>query len=1244
MNFSALNTHAIGVIVPASAGVVVEGAASFSGGASASAQATLHSHATATAINSVALTTTQSVVRFATAIATLGCSAAANVDGYRVQFSNAEIACTASSDANAVVQRQAVVYVTAQATNVAVGSRVAYTSASLQAECNLTANSGRVAFAQSTMDTSAALSASAFVSTIFYSIAAIAASATSSATASTISNTSGDITASAVVTSSAYYTKFTSASIVGACSVVSDSVLQATVQCTVAAQAQLTSSAYISGSSTAEVVASSELVTSPYKIAIVTSATFVGSSLAISVGSKKAVAHTTFNAISTLDASAIAISSASADISATTDISSSALVESDVSAAVNVNAAMFVLDYVELFSVAAVTCNSALVAQPVTIAVVTAEVDCVSAIGSNGYILSGAEGSILCSSTIETSASVEFDVSSTVNADSSCTAEGYNLSIATASCAGTGSLVSEAGVQAYTQADISAQANVLANSGMVHDVEAYISGLSIAISVAEKIAVSHTHLACTAGVSAESYSESVASVSIAGNATVSSSAIIATIVPATASISDTGYMTDAVHHPEEVTDGYWTVEQASWVFQNTSHVRTGPNGANSGNYVSGLWWWNTAGTSTGSGETTSEWRLKPRQSWQDPYWAVDPGPVYLYYVERYVVSSPSVWVAPVVTQAAYTTPAFWTDTGTGPNAQVVVSNVAVLGGSFAYLTGSANVTAASALLPIFAEGVVGSAVVAANAVTQLYTSATVNAVASATATAVRATMAEAHVSPTGYVTPASSVDITTWSNIAGAWVFKSNANDYSRWYQIPNAPSSDYAVTSSSNYPITSQGLRLGSSYAYSNYYEPENSTTYTGYSYYIEEPTVTTQAIPEYFTITEIGPSAEVTAESYIFNHKVFAEASITATSSMSAFGTNKQYISAVAFVSDTGYWTSGYWTDATYAWVSAGVTITWMNGSWVSGNYFSYPYRDSGFLDTWTQNGNTFVRHTVQQHVITVASVYVPAVWTDTGAGPLAAVTASGSVLPYGTADLECLANLTSQCNVARSTTANIFASAGLDALATKYDLADGLFAASADVTVADPIVSKLGILSFAASSDVTAECHVESWRSVEVVSTANIISSPVATRWANAALGANAELSSQPTKFTAVSATATAAAAAAISTLPPSVIKLSSASINAFAQMEEQASAHAYTSADIVCLSQFASEPYVARTIPAVTLEGTADFNVEFTIVVQEGTRSNGIHILVEAESRVIAVEDIDRSTLVELDARIVYAEAA
>ena len=1419
MNFSALNTHAIGVVA-ASAGAVVEGAGSFSAGATASAQATLHSHATATAINSVALTTTQSVVRFATAIATLGCSAAANVDGYRVQFSNAEIVCTASSDANAVVQRQAVVYVTAQATNVAVGSRVAYTSASLQAECNLTANSGRVAFAQSTMDTSAALSASASVSTIFYSIAAIAASAASSATASTISNTSGDITASAVVTSSAYYTKFTSASIVGACSVVSDSVLQATVQCTVAAQAQLTSSAYISGSTTAEVVASSELVTNPYKIAIVTSATCVGSSLAISVGSKKAVAHTTFNATATLDASAIAINAASADISATADISSHASVESDVSAAVNASAAMVVLDYLEQFSVAAVICNSALVVQPVTIAGVTAEVDCVSAIGSNGYILLEAEGSILCSSTIETSASVEFDVSAAINADSSCTAEGYNLAIATASCAGTGSLVSAAGVQAYTQADISAQANVLANSSMVHDVEAYISGLSIAISVAEKIAVSHTQLACIADISAEAYSELGTSVTIVCAADVAVDAYVPNPVFAEASIITGHYENQTVwtaipNTRFGIDTGYFTnlsgVKQwkvAQYVMR-PGHYTVETGSATGDNQYASFWdTYRLDGNMRKGSSLDWVWSETRNFSYAGGSYNVN-FQIPVHDIEQSSVVS--VWVATPV-----------------PSAEVTASG-AVLGGSFANLACSAEVTAASALLPIFAEGVVGSAVVTAHAATQLYTSATVSAVATATAdanllrmasayvsdtgystagywtdatyawvntsltiewvngtwssgsyfdypyrdagyldtfvtgndttvrhsvqqhvitvasvfiptfwtvtgigptaevtaeaytftrvilaqasvnatssmsaSAGKAIMAEARVSSAGYLTPASSVDVTTWSNVTGAWVFKSNANDYARWYQIPNAISSDYAVTSSSNYPITSQGLRLGSSFAYSTYYESENSTSYTGYSYYIEEPTVTTQAIPEYWTITGTGPSAEVTAESYIFTHRIDVEASITATSSMSAFGTNQNSISATAYVSDTGYLTESHWTNATYAWVSTDLIITWTNGTWSSGNYFDYPYRDAGFLDTFVTGSNTFIRHNVEQHVITVASVFIPTFWTDTGTGPVAIVTASGSVFAQGTADLDCLANLTGQCHVTRSTTANVNASAGFDALATKYHLAYGSAEINASCEVS--ATSEAGTTLFAAYSDVTAECHIAksttanvnasagldvlatkyylvaygsadinatssvsalgtndsvanvsgpaatvtasgyvfAQGAAEVVSTADVTSSPVAILWANAALVSTAELSFQLVKVAVASVDATGAAA--VSALHPSIIRLSSASINAFAQIEEQASAHSYTSAEVVCLSQFESEAYVVRTIPAVTLEGTADFNVEFTVVVQEGTRSNGIHILVEAESRVIAVEDIDRSTLVELDARIVYAEAA
>ena len=166
MNFSALNTHAIGVqLVTASA--VLEGAGSFSAGASVSAQATTVNVAYANAtISAAALATTQSVICFARATATLSCNAAANVEGHRVTFSNAEIVCAASSDANAVVYRQAAAFVTAQATNVAVGSRVAYASASLQAECNLTANSGVVAFGSSAIVANAAISASAILTSL----------------------------------------------------------------------------------------------------------------------------------------------------------------------------------------------------------------------------------------------------------------------------------------------------------------------------------------------------------------------------------------------------------------------------------------------------------------------------------------------------------------------------------------------------------------------------------------------------------------------------------------------------------------------------------------------------------------------------------------------------------------------------------------------------------------------------------------------------------------------------------------------------------------------------------------------------------------------------------------------------------------------------------------------------------------------------------------------------------------------
>jgi hypothetical protein len=343
MNFSALNTHAIGVQQLVTASAVVEGAGSFSAAAGASAQVTLHSHAIAVSITSVAVATTQSVIRFAAATATMGCNAAANTEGYRVQFSNAEIVCTASSDANAVVQKQAVVYVTAEATNVAVGSRVAYTSASLQAECNLTANSGRVAFAQSTIDASAALfastsgitavechvAASSNVATSTYTISdakgfftgssvaisigekkavahtTLLATAAMSSSANVYRNTQTYISASATTFSSIFLAVPAAANITSSCSIAAASLREVSIQGDIAASSQVALSTYVLRDASGE---------------------FNGSSLAISVGNKKAVTQTTLNGTASIIADAGLVNDVSLTIAAQAELAVTASV------------------------------------------------------------------------------------------------------------------------------------------------------------------------------------------------------------------------------------------------------------------------------------------------------------------------------------------------------------------------------------------------------------------------------------------------------------------------------------------------------------------------------------------------------------------------------------------------------------------------------------------------------------------------------------------------------------------------------------------------------------------------------------------------------------------------------------------------------------------------------------------------------------------------------------------------------
>ena len=845
MNFSALNTHAIGVqLVTASA--VVEGAGSFSAEAGASAQVTLHSHAIAVSITSVAVATTQSVIRFAAATATMGCNAAANTEGYRVQFSNAEIVCTASNDANAVVQRQAVVYVTAQATNVAVGSRVAYASASLQAECNLTANSGKVIFASAITGTNgywtsgtpavygwshyqnlyvvrtgqnnnvydiapgqnywysqlprtnpaqyrtiypaiahgynsstyyryqlqnygivtaaiapvfietawqptASLVATATVHTVFYAYgtADIAASAASLVTALNTLNVSEDITASAVVTSLAYKSKSASANITGSCVLLASTSGISAVECHVAALSNVDTSTYVISDA---------------------KGVFTGSSLAISVGNKKAVSQTNINCSASVttvtDTSFIAFftAEAQAELLVTANITSNAnanvggatlLSGSDtqtfvVTASggnyVIANQANRPLDFKVGSTYTFDLSSSSNGAHPLRFSTTNNGIFNGGTVYTDNVTISGTQGqagSFVSIVVTENTPSPLYyycanhsGMGGTITVSSADAVSASVITLASSNVAAAASMDVVTAIESAAQATLSANAesNGVASNNVF--VSATISGLAVAISIGNKTsigdaqfngaasttALSYTaipvqsNIAATASITtsvviekstfatfsgiANTYITAITSkyinVNVQANASLAAAGLTGTAIYASADISDTGYWTAAVYHPEISTPGYWTVEQASWVFQgsssSSSHKRTGPNGPNSGNYVSGPWWWNTAGTSSNSGETTSEWRLQPRPSWQDPYWAVDPGPVYLYYVERYVVSSPSVWVPPVVTQAAYTTPAFWTDTGFGPDAELTTANVEIILGSSLTVIGSADIT------------------------------------------------------------------------------------------------------------------------------------------------------------------------------------------------------------------------------------------------------------------------------------------------------------------------------------------------------------------------------------------------------------------------------------------------------------------------------------------------------------------------------------------------------------------------
>ena len=142
-------------------------------------------------------------------------------------------------------------------------------------------------------------------------------------------------------------------------------------------------------------------------------------------------------------------------------------------------------------------------------------------------------------------------------------------------------------------------------------------------------------------------------------ATVSASATATadgdTLISATASVSTTQFYTEAVFHPAVITPGYWVPAVWEWVFVgHTVFV----NGSYSYGPVGSGYRFIYPGTTTYQNGNT----------------------FLTYAVEQYTQTAATYYVNPVTVSEAYTTPAFWTNTGYTPSANVAAEAIILLSG------------------------------------------------------------------------------------------------------------------------------------------------------------------------------------------------------------------------------------------------------------------------------------------------------------------------------------------------------------------------------------------------------------------------------------------------------------------------------------------------------------------------------------------------------------------------------------
>ncbi len=473
---------------------------------------------------------------------------------------------------------------------------------------------------------------------------------------------------------------------------------------------------------------------------------------------------------------------------------------------------------------------------------------------------------------------------------------------------------------------------------------------------------------------------------------------------------------------------------------------------------------------------------------------------------------------------------------------------------------------------------------------------------------------------------------TTWNDIPNAYyaTYASGHESLTNSWYYENNVEIGRSYTGG-DISILPSGARVGTQLSVSG-----NTSTYHtffsgGYTYYapkyaVEEPTYTTV-----WVATDNRPYAEVTAGCFV----IVGNKPVTLTGSAVTTASPK------------------HMTNGGYVTLPATADVTIDDNKVTTHHIFRvepFSIDCTCLVDEAASNHTTLSLDTISASAAPTASAYClrattavasasASVYPDAFSHSEAAFIAEAvvSTNPHALRFTEFTVNATAEIalisalRLARSS-ADVIAACVVDAVGTII---------SAAVAEASAICQADTFVECFAQGYISAHCSVSGDHPCFVDAHANVSDSAYAQCFIDAQIHNLVTVTALPTRLKSVDGNCVASAQVHADTY---CVRETQAELYCSADFWEGPTRNTAVAHDLVCTADFDATYYFKKYIFNSVINAASEVDISVVMSVQEGTRSNGIHILVEAEDRSVAVELINTALIIELEERVVYVEAA